>query len=353
MHDGPPNAALVIVGRDPGWQELRDGRPFVGAAGHLLNAGLKDAGLRREEVLVANVVNSRPRGDEWDAHVAGDIASGWAALDRLLRGSPRQLVVAAGSQAFLTCVTGSAAPAQERDVTRELERSYGGTVSELRGYVFSGGPYGDVMPIVHPAAVYRQWLPWRACLSWDLAKAQRQLGRTGPWRPRRSRWVAGPTAATAEVARLLEAPMLAVDSEEPPGACVAFAASAEEGVAFPLETCWEAVTELLASPVRKVLQNAQYDLTRFRRLGFTVGGMVDDTMLLWHATEPLIAGKADSGAKQTQKGLRFLASVFTDEPFWKNYSFADETEKWTLCATDARITYEVWEKLRRGHGTDV
>lgn len=344
MHDGPLDAPLVLVGRDPGWQEVREGRPFVGAAGHLLNAGLKDAGLRREEILVANVVNSRPRGDEWDAHVGGDIANGFAVLDGLIRRVPRTLVVAAGSQAFFTCATGAPAPARERDVVRELERNYGGSVSELRGYVFPGGPYGDVMPIVHPAAVLRQWLPWRACLSWDLAKAQRWATSARTRRARRSRWI-GADAAAEEVAKLLRAPLLAVDSEEPPGACVAFAASAEEGVAFPLETCWEAVAELLKSPVEKVLQNAQYDLTRFRRLGFTVNGTVDDTMLLWHATEPLIAGKADSGAKQTQKGLRFLASVFTDEPFWKNYSFADETEKWRLCATDARVTYEIWKKL--------
>lgn len=347
VHDGPLDAPLVIVGDSPKWQSVRDGRPFAGAEGHLLNQALKDVGLRREDVLVTNAVNQRPVGDEWDRHGSDAIADGFRVLHRLLSLHPRALVVGAGSQAFLACATGSPAPARERDVTKQLEFLYGGTVSELRGYVFPAGPYGPVMPVVHPAAVLRQWLPWRATTTWDLAKAKRwaAVGRRAA--PRRSRYVISAAQARAEVAALICAPLLAVDSEEPPSACVAFAASVEEGVAFPLETCWEAVAEVLAAPGRKVLQNAQYDLTRFRRLGFKVGGVTEDTMLLWHATEPLIAGKADSGAKQTQKGLRFLASVFTDEPFWKNYSFADETEKWTLCATDARVTLEVWEALCR------
>lgn len=347
VHDGPLDAPLVIVGDSPKWQSVRDGRPFAGAEGHLLNQALKDAGLRREDVLVTNLVEQRPLGDEWDRHVGDVVADGFRVLDSLLRLHPRALVVGAGSQAFLACATGAAAPARERDVVRELERHYLGTVSELRGYVFPGA-YGPTMPIMHPAAVLKQWLPWRATTTWDLRKAVR-LGASQqhPRRQRSSRYVINAAQAAAEVAALIRAPLLAVDSEEPPSACVAFAASVEEGVTFPLETCWEAVAEILAAPTRKVLQNAQYDLTRFRRLGFQVGGVTEDTMLLWHATEPLIAGKADSGAKQTQKGLRFLASVFTDEPWWKNYSFADETEKWTLCATDARVTLEVWEALCR------
>src|SRR3989442_5984256 len=126
------------------------------------------------------------------------------------------------------------------------------------------------MPIVHPAAVLRQWLPWRATTTWDLRKAARWASGTEPRaNAQRSRYGSNAAQAAQEVVALRGAALLAVDSEEPPGACVAFAATPEEGVTFPLETCWEAVAELLASPTTKVLQNAQYDLTRFRRLGFT------------------------------------------------------------------------------------
>src|SRR2546426_295015 len=98
MHEGPLDAPIVICGRDHGWQEARDKRPFVGAAGHLLDTALKEAGLRREDILICNVVNARPRGDLWDAHNPSDIASGFSVLDGLLLRAPRRMVVAAGSQ---------------------------------------------------------------------------------------------------------------------------------------------------------------------------------------------------------------------------------------------------------------
>src|SRR5207245_283243 len=103
----------------------------------------------------------------------------------------------------------------------------------------------------------------------------------------------------------------------------------------------ECVAELLASRAGKVWQNAQFDLTILRRAGFDVVGEQHDLMLLYHATEPLIAGKGESGAKQTQKSLRFLASVYTDEPWYKDYAFQSEEARWALCATDARVTLEV------------
>ena len=47
-----------------------------------------------------------------------------------------------------------------------------------------------------------------------------------------------------------------------------------------------------------------------------------------------------------------LASLLTDEPWWKDYGFKDEQEQLRLCAKDARITFQVWDALtRRLYGT--
>ena len=53
---GAPKATVVFVGEQPGDQEDRQGKPFVGPAGRLLDEALVEAGIDREEVYVTNVV---------------------------------------------------------------------------------------------------------------------------------------------------------------------------------------------------------------------------------------------------------------------------------------------------------
>ena len=58
--EGSPAAQMMIVGEAPGREEDLAGRPFVGPAGRLLNDLLADAGVRREDVWITNMVKFRP-----------------------------------------------------------------------------------------------------------------------------------------------------------------------------------------------------------------------------------------------------------------------------------------------------
>lgn len=60
---GNRQAAWMIIGEAPGAEEDRQGEPFVGRAGQLLNAMLAAIGLKREEVYIANILKSRPPGN--------------------------------------------------------------------------------------------------------------------------------------------------------------------------------------------------------------------------------------------------------------------------------------------------
>lgn len=60
---GNPQARVLIVGEAPGENEDLQGIPFVGAAGKYLNELLAYAGLRREDVYIANVLKCRPPGN--------------------------------------------------------------------------------------------------------------------------------------------------------------------------------------------------------------------------------------------------------------------------------------------------
>jgi len=63
--EGPADAALMLIGEQPGDQEDLAGRPFVGPAGKVLNRALEAAGIEREAIYITNAVKhfkNEPRG---------------------------------------------------------------------------------------------------------------------------------------------------------------------------------------------------------------------------------------------------------------------------------------------------
>ncbi len=58
--EGKPRAEVLFIGEGPGNTEDKTGRPFVGEAGQLLDEMLKEAGFKREDVFITNVVKCRP-----------------------------------------------------------------------------------------------------------------------------------------------------------------------------------------------------------------------------------------------------------------------------------------------------
>ena len=58
--EGPAPARLMIVGEGPGADEDERARPFIGRAGKLLDSLLSDAGIRREDAWITNIVRCRP-----------------------------------------------------------------------------------------------------------------------------------------------------------------------------------------------------------------------------------------------------------------------------------------------------
>lgn len=71
--EGSPNAKIIIIGQNPGFNEDRQGKPFIGKSGDKLNELLKKLGLNREEVYITNLVkcftpaNRKPELDEQKA----------------------------------------------------------------------------------------------------------------------------------------------------------------------------------------------------------------------------------------------------------------------------------------------
>lgn len=131
---GDPLARIVFVGEAPGYHEDRQGIPFVGRAGKLLERLLSDIGLSRDQVFICNVVKCRPpqnrdpRPDEIEA------------CEPFLL---RQLDIL---NPQVICTLG-------RYATQTLLRTSTG-INRLRGqfYEYHGIP---LLPTLHPAAVLR------------------------------------------------------------------------------------------------------------------------------------------------------------------------------------------------------
>lgn len=131
---GNPQARLVFVGEGPGADEDRQGEPFVGEAGQVLNRIITAMGLKRDDVYICNVVKCRPPGNR-DPE-ADEIAACAPFLQRQLQSVNPEAIVALGRFAAQTLL-GTKEP-----------------ISRLRGkfHDYQGVP---VMPTYHPSYLLR------------------------------------------------------------------------------------------------------------------------------------------------------------------------------------------------------
>ncbi len=92
--EGSLNAEILFVGEGPGKKEDELGRPFVGAAGKLLDKLIESIGLARENVFIANVVKCRPPENRDPLPEEVDACRGW--LDKQVEMINPKLIVLLG-----------------------------------------------------------------------------------------------------------------------------------------------------------------------------------------------------------------------------------------------------------------
>ena len=152
---GRPDADLMLIGEAPGADEDRQGEPFVGRAGQLLNRMLAAIGLDRGQVYIANILKCRPPGnrDPKPEEAAACRAFLMAQIERV---RPRIILSLGRISAQHLLATGEA-------------------VGRLRGRWFSFGP--DAVPLMvtfHPSYLLRA--PEQKALAWrDLAQVAKRL----------------------------------------------------------------------------------------------------------------------------------------------------------------------------------
>ncbi len=95
---GNPAASIVLVGEGPGRDEDREGRPFVGAAGQLLDKILAAVGLGEEDVFITNTVLCRPPGNR--VPLPAELDTCRVHLEAILRAIDPPIVVLLGATAL-------------------------------------------------------------------------------------------------------------------------------------------------------------------------------------------------------------------------------------------------------------
>lgn len=341
---GPQPCDILFVGEAYGKEEQILGLPFVGYSGKELRQQLRDVGFEPgskapfypdQQVRFTNVFMLRPGKDSNELSLLcgkrGDVAKTYALpqlsqgkwvleehlhhLDALadeIRATSPRLIVALGNTAAWALVQRTG-------------------IKALRGSIFPnalipGGP--PVLCTYHPQAVNYDFA-LRVIVLGDLAKAKRFLEDDGLSVVRRELWLE-PTLAEVHqflYTHILDNPprVLAFDVETfgETITCIGFSPKPTLAITIPFfdpakpdGNYWESADDerevrrlvalVLASEIPKLGQNGLYDIQYCHREKLRVHNYLHDTMIRHHALEP-----------EMDKGLGFLATLYTDEAPWK------------------------------------
>jgi uracil-DNA glycosylase family 4 len=135
---GNADAELMFIGEAPGAEEDRQGIPFVGRAGQLLNQMLEEIGMKREDAFIANILKSRPPGNR-DPQPE-EIEACWPYLERQIQLIEPRVIATLGNFATKK-ITGNQTGITRVHGTPQVHAIAGRTV-----FVF---------PLLHPAAALR------------------------------------------------------------------------------------------------------------------------------------------------------------------------------------------------------
>lgn len=349
--EGNVHSRIAIVGEAPGQQEEVLGRPFVGAAGNLLEQTMHSAGIARSECYITNVIKERPAGNVIDPfyNKKGFSMAGMAYVKQLqaeLAGVHSNVIVAVGNVA-LAALCGK------------------DSVSKWRGSVLESTllPGRKVIPIIHPAAALREYL-----FKWYIISDMRKIRNNSlfPEIRRVDRKIyLRPSfmEAMTWIERMMNEKRVGFDIEvvNQELSCFGLAPSNKEAMVIPLahrpngytqnywtedEECqiMRGLDRLLNSmTVAIVGQNVMFDTSFMtKKYGMIARAKLEDTMIGHHVTY-----------YEFPKGLDFLCSIYADEPYykdegkiWKNPNIKDE-EFWLYNGKDCCVTMEAFPAIEK------
>lgn len=332
---------IAIIGEAPGETEHKLKQPFSGPSGNFLNALLGKVGILRNACLVANVCQIRPPGNDITKFdFSGfEIMDGLSQLGEDLREFNPNLCLLLGGTAL------RAAKGEECSITQHR----GSLFTGASGTVFEGR---KCLATYHPAACLRMY-DWTPILAFDLKRAMEEAKSSELLLPTRVLRTGMSIDETLSHLDNLNPSLLHgfdIEGRVSSGAtAIAFASDPLYAFSVPLEghndgsfwntdqedAIWRSLSHQLKCGPKLVMQNGMYDtfVMHFRHK-INCNHWSDDSMLAWWELY-----------SELPKGLGFLASVLTKEPYYKSDRKAEDYNTfWRYNAKDAAVTLEAFKK---------
>ena len=362
--NGPRNARIMIVGMAPAKEEVREGIPFVGPSGRILNSAMRSIGMDRGQCRVTNIVHFPiPLETSVRALPANILEPEIERLrNEILETRPNVIIPLGSDPLSIICGKNSI-------------QNWRGSILPS---VVTPGLITKCVPTMHPAFIIRGMWKWNAVFTHvDLKRAKDESATSQIIYPRRNA-ITGPSLRT--VLEWIQScnddrrnEYVAFDIEtrwwrrDRMGeiACVAFAAKADEALCIPFirssgksywsdaeeSQIWRAIASLLQNRrIKKIAQNAGFEYLYFWKHGVYPYPLGIDTMTLHHCLYPDFGAAEDYYRKRSFEepghGLAFINSQYTRTPYYKDdlktwSAELGEAQLWQYNATDAMVTYDV------------
>lgn len=385
IQSGPRNATIMVIGESPGANELEQGKPFVGAAGHEFDRQLAQAYWSRSGMFITNVCHERPPGDEIEHFFAKKAAAKREKLSEIAGRFPRQPVLDGLSQLQKDIDT----------IEPKLIIALGNTtlwaltgqtgLMKWRGSVMpaTGGPVDGhgikLICLFHPSFIMQYGRNMRFLSIADLRRAKLESAYPEIRRPQ-WHFVVPTTPKMIEewiVDNVQEDRLLISDVENIVGSgdliCLGFASSRCDAICIPFISrtgsephYWrdrddEYKATLLCRDLLKkqpiAFHNGLHDCQIIARQWGVMPNFKHDSMVMQHVAYPgMLGGKIDPITGEVDKkgsslSLSFCASLYCDYyRFWKEDGRSwtpadDETVYWNYNCEDTVRTFEIVEKL--------
>lgn len=345
LGEGNRNAKIWLIGEAPGEQEEKQGRPFVGGSGSILEGMLQTVGIKRSEVYIDNVIQRRPPGNDFSIfykdkgrkNQSEELLERHRQIKELISDYKPNVVVALGNEAL-------------RALTDKNQ------ITHWRGSLLDCGGV-KVVPTIHPAMVMRQY-EYRPIVILDLQRAKKEsLSPTFP-PSYQDRFILNPTfEKVIETLKFLESQeyiSFDIETGSEQILCIGFGWSKEDSICIPITysgTSWWTAEEEFAiikqvrllftnSRPKFIAQNAQFDLVYLAdKWGVDIAkvNLWMDTMIAFHCVYP-----------ELKRGLSFLTSVYTNRHYYKDMPGTGGPDVlWKYNCLDTVATYECAMEIRK------
>lgn len=343
--EGNPRAKLMLIGESPGETEEREGRPFMGASGNVLNQLLIDNGLRREDCWIDNVMHVRPPGNDFGYFYEDkqrntpiqELKAGIEKLKRTISTINPDVILCLGAESL-----------------RAVADCRG--IEKYRGFPlkFQGDTSINVIATYHPAYVARLWAAYPVA-KLDVGRAKELLvkyGKTSPIPAHTLSYQPSFGQCMTYLDKVLERSSipLAFDIEFAKEMidCIGFCQEEGHALTIPFaqdggdgsywtemqeRMLWEKIKVVLESDVPKIGQNISYEMFQLRtQRDIGINNIYLDTMVAFNLMYP------SKGGEGFGKSLDFLCTIYTWLPFWGEAPRVLGPERWRYNSMDCLVT---------------